>query len=116
MVPVNVMGTFAKLDWQIDMARAAGNVAAGAARTTGAIATLGLSLLVEKVAKETVAKTNDTNYCTPALAKKKIVPGKMTSASAPKKTGPSSTPPPAEKKSTNPLGAIGSGLKGLFGN
>jgi hypothetical protein len=88
MVPVNVMGTFAKLDWQIDMAGAAGNVAAGAARTTGAIATLGLSLLVEKVAKETVAKTDDTNYCTPALAGKKIVPGKMTSASAPKKNGP----------------------------
>jgi len=116
MVPVDIIGTFAEPDWQIDMAGAAGNVAAGAARTAGAIASLGLSLLVEKVAKEAVASTDDTDYCTPALAGKKVVPGKMTSASAPQKTDSSPTPPPVEKKDTNPLGAIGKGLKGLFGN
>ena len=121
MVPVNITGTFAKPDWQVDMANAAGNVAAGAARTAGAFATMGLSLLVEKVARETVARTDETDYCTPALAGKKIVPGKITTASAPKQPASgASTPPPARKKSTNPIeslgNSLGSGLKGLLGN
>jgi AsmA family protein len=122
MVPVDIIGTFAKPDWQIDMAGAAGNVAAGAARTAGAIATMGLSLLVEKAAKATVAKTDDTDYCTPALAGKKVVPGEMKSSeAAPEQQSGSSTPPaPAKEESSNPLGSIGkslgSGLKGLLGN
>jgi AsmA family protein len=118
MVPVDISGTFAKPDWQIDMAGAAGNVAAGAARTGAAIATMGLSLLVEKVAKETVAQTDSTDYCTPALAGKKVVPGEMKTAEAPKSQsgGTSSTPPPAETKSSNPLESIGKSLGGLLGN
>ncbi|NQU56746.1 MAG: AsmA family protein [Rhodospirillales bacterium] len=118
MVPVNISGTFVKPDWQIDMAGAAGNVVAGAARTAGAIATMGLSLLVEKVAKEAVGQFDETDYCTPALAGKKIVPGEMKSAAAPKQSG--TAPPPAKTKSANPLESIGkslgSGLKGLLGN
>ncbi|MBL6931450.1 MAG: AsmA family protein [Rhodospirillales bacterium] len=122
MVPVDVDGTFAKPDWHVDMAGAAGNVAAGAARTAGAIATMGLSLLVEKVAKSTVLSTDSNDYCTPALAGKAVVPGEMKSAEAPKQeTSGSSAPAPAkEEESSNPLGAIGKslggGLKGLLGN
>ena len=114
MVPVNISGTFAKPDWQIDMAGAAGNVVAGAARTAGAIASLGLSLLVEKVAKEAVGQFDETDYCTPALAGKQVIPGQMKSAAAPKQS--STTPPPAKTESTNPLESIGKSLGGLFGN
>ncbi len=122
MVPVDVIGTFAKPDWKVDMAGAAGNVAAGAARTAGAIATMGLSLLVEKVATETVMSTDTNDYCGPALAGKKVVPGEMKSAEAPKQesSGSSAPPPAKEEESSNPLGAIGkslgSGLKGLLGD
>ena len=117
MVPVDISGTFAKPDWHVDMAGAAGNVVAGAARTGAAIATLGLSLLVEKVAKETVAQTDNTDYCTPALAGKKVVPGAMKTAEAPKSQSGSAPPPaPTEKKSDNPLESIGKSLGGLFGN
>lgn len=121
MVPVDIDGTFAKPDWHIDMAGAAGNVAAGAARTGAAIATMGLSLLVEKVAKETVVKTDETDYCTPALAGKKIVPGEMKSAEAPKQESSGSAPAPApapakEEESSNPLEAIGKGIGNLLGN
>ncbi len=114
MVPVNITGTFAKPDWQIDMAGAAGNVVAGAARTAGAIASLGLSLLVEKVAKETVGQFDKTDYCTPALAGKQVIPGEMKSAAAPKQSG--NAPPPAKTESANPLKSIGKSLGGLFGN
>jgi len=121
MVPVNVTGRFAKPDWQVDMAAGAGNIATGAARTAGAISTMGLSLLVEKVAKETVAKADQTDYCTPALAGKKVTPGKMKAAEAPAQQPDSPSPPPApDRKSINPLDSIGkslgSGLKGLMGN
>jgi len=117
MVPVNIKGTYAKPDWEIDKMATAGNVAAGAARIGGAIATGGLSLLAEKVAKSTVAKTDNTDYCTPALAGKKVVPGKMAEAK-PAKSQPAPSKP-AEQKSSNPVEnvtkGLGSGLKSLFG-
>jgi len=121
MVPVNVIGTFAKPDWQVDMAGAAGNVAAGAARTAGAVATLGLSLLVEKAAKSVVPSTDETDYCTPALAGKKVVPGEMKASEAPKPQSSNSSPPPAAKEESSgaleTIGkSLGSGLKGLLGN
>lgn len=116
MVPVDVDGTFMKPEWHVDMAGAAGNVAAGAARTGAAIATLGLSLLVEKVAKSTVL-TDNTDYCTPALAGKKVVPGEMKEAKTDAKKESADTPPPAkEEESSNPLSKIGKGLGNLLGN
>ena len=111
MIPVNISGTFAKPEWALDVGATAGNVAAGVARTAGAVSTFGLSLLLEKAAKETVMKSDPTDYCGPALAGKKVVPGKVKSASAPKP----SSPAPTQKKSSNPIESIGSGLKGLFG-
>ena len=111
MVPINVSGTFAKPEWALDAAATAGNVAAGVARTAGAISTFGLSLLLEKAAKETVMKSDPTDYCRPALAGKKVVPGQVETASTPKTTSPA----PTQEKSENPIESIGSGLKGLFG-
>ncbi len=120
MIPVNVTGTFAKPDVAIDAVAGAGNVAAGAARVGTAIATGGLSLLVEKIAKETVAKTDNTDYCTPALAGKKIVPGEMKEAKSTAKTPDSGAVPAAKQDSAPTLDSvgkgIGSGLKSLFGN
>jgi len=122
MVPVDITGTFKKPEWAIDAAAMAGNVVAGAARTAGAIATGGLSLLVEKVAKSTVVKTDATDYCTPALAGKKVVPGKMAeakSADQPAKKPATSAVPKVEDVKKDPAGAvegITKGIKGLFGN
>ena len=120
MVPVDVTGTFAKPEWAIDAAAMAGNVAAGAARTGTAIATMGLSLLVEKAVSSAVKSVDNTDYCTPALAGKKVVPGKMAAAEEPKKSGTTtsttSAPAPAEKKEEGILGGVGSGLKSLFSN
>ncbi|MDD9878984.1 MAG: AsmA family protein [Magnetovibrio sp.] len=124
MVPVTIKGTFAKPDWEIDAAAAAGNVAAGAARTVGAISTLGLSLLAEKVVKSTVAKTDENDYCGPALAGKKVVPGKMAEAKIEEKpasgsggsTTTESAPAKTEEAPSNPVEGISKGLKSLFGN
>lgn len=118
MVPVTIHGTLAKPDWTIDAAAAAGNVAAGAARTGAAIATMGLSLLVEKaVGAAAGAAIDENDYCVPALAGKKVVPGAVKSADAPQKDSGGTAPQPAQKQeSDNPLESIGSGLKGLFGN
>jgi len=117
MIPVDIHGTLAKPDWTIDAAAAAGNVAAGAARTGAAVATLGLSLLVEKaVSSTTSGAVDETDYCVPALAGKKVVPGEMKSAEAPKKT--TSEPATTTTEPKKPEGAvegITSGLKGLFG-
>ena len=77
MVPVNLVGHFVDPQWHVDMAGAAGNIAAGAARTAGAISTLGLSLLIEKVATETMLESSNDDYCIAALAGKSVLPGKM---------------------------------------
>lgn len=120
MVPVDVSGTLAKPEWTIDKAAMAGNVAAGAARTGAAIATMGLSLLAEKaVGTVTGTVIDKTDYCTPALAGKKVTPEEPQTAEAPAKEGGSEQEPAAEK-SSNPVEGIakgiGSGLKGLLGN
>jgi uncharacterized protein involved in outer membrane biogenesis len=118
MVPVNIKGTFAKPDWELDMAAAAGNVAGGAARIGAAVATGGISLLVEGLtnkAKEGAGMVDKTDYCTPALAGKKVEPGKMTAAET-KSDQPaqkSGSEPAKKEESSNPLSK---GLKSLFGN
>jgi len=118
MVPVDVHGTLAKPDWTIDAAAAAGNVAAGAARTGAAIATMGLSVLVEKAVSTAAGSAIDENdYCVPALAGKKVIPGKTKTAEAPQKSGSQTTTPPVKKAPAGgALDSIGSGLKGLFGS
>ncbi len=119
MVPIDVSGTLAAPVWTIDKAAMAGNVVAGAARTGAAIATLGLSVLAEKVVGSVTKKIDNADYCTPALAGKKIVPGEPQKASA-EETPKPDTSKPAPAKSDNPVEGItkgiGSGLKSLFGN
>lgn len=120
MVPVDVSGTLAKPEWALDKAALAGNVAAGAARTGAAIATLGLSLLAEKaVGAATSTVFDETDYCTPALAGKKVVPGEAKAAEAPAKTETGTAAPAPKKEESAVEGVakgIGSGLKSLFGN
>jgi len=121
MVPVDVHGTLAKPDWTIDAAAAAGNVAAGAVRTGAAIATMGLSVLAEKAVSAATGSAVDQNdYCVPALAGKKVVPGKVKKAEAPTTSGAKSAPAPTTNNAgggaIKTLGdGIGSGLKSLFG-
>ncbi len=84
MVPINLVGHFVDPHWQVDVAGAAGNIAAGAARTAGAISTLGLSLLIEKVATQTMLEPS-IDFCIPALAGKSVLPGKMKAPTIQKK-------------------------------
>ncbi len=120
MVPVDILGTFKKPDWAIDAGAMAGNVAAGAARTAGAIATGGLSLLLEKAVKSAGPKTDETDYCTPALAGKAVVPGKMTEAKASGSDGAAPSGGTAQPEKKEGVGGavegVSKGLKSLFGN
>ncbi len=116
MVPIDVSGTLANPEWTIDKAAMVGNAAAGAARTAGAIATMGLSLLAEKAVGSVTASIDKTDYCTPALAGEVVVPGKEQAVETPQKSGSGSAAPAPETKKEGALEGIGSGLKSLFGN
>jgi uncharacterized protein involved in outer membrane biogenesis len=121
MIPVDIHGTLAKPDYTIDAAAAAGNVASGVARSGAAIATLGLSLLVEKAVSEGAGMAVDQNdYCALALAGKKVVPGKTEPQAASEKAGSNMPAKKTEQKkeegALDSIGeGIGSGLKSLFG-
>jgi len=129
MVPVNIKGTLAEPDWELDAAAVAGSVASGAARVGAAVATGGLSLLGEKLlsaGKEAAGAVDENDYCTPALAGKKVVPGEMKTAEKAKEPNSGSEQPAAagsEPKKKEEEGALdklgkglGSGLKNLLGN
>jgi AsmA family protein len=122
MVPVNIKGTFAKPDWELDAAALAGNAAAGAARVGTALATGGLSLLAEALVKKAGKSSgmiDKTDYCTPALAGKKVEPGEMAEAetkSEEKPAASSTEAAPAKKEEGGAVEGISKGLKSLFGN
>lgn len=122
MIPVNIKGTFANPDWEIDALAAAGNVASGASRIGAAVATGGISLLVEKLANtagESAGMIDKTDYCTPALAGKKVEPGKMEKAASTSKKssdGKTESAPAKKEESGSPVEGISKGLKSLFGN
>jgi uncharacterized protein involved in outer membrane biogenesis len=119
IVPVAINGTFLAPEWSLDkgalMANTAGTVAKGAA----AVATMGLSLLVESVEKRAVGAVDKTDYCTPALAGKKVVPGQVAEVKTDDTSG-SSQPAPQQKKQEMGADAVvdgvSKGLKSLFGN
>ena len=119
IVPVAITGTFLAPEWSLDkgalMANTAGTVAKGAA----AVATMGLSLLVESVAKRAVGAVDKTDYCTPALAGKKVVPGQVAEVKTDDMSG-SSHPAPQQKKQEMGddavVDGVSKGLKSLFGN
>ncbi len=60
----------------------AGNAASTVAKGAAAIATGGLSLLAESVLTRAADAVDKTDYCTPALAGKKVVPGELSDASS----------------------------------
>ncbi len=121
MIPVDLIGTFANPDYKLDAAALAGNAASSAAKVGAAVATGGISLLVDALAskaKEATGLVDKTDYCTPALAGKKVVPGKMAEAKTEEKPAASggSTAEPAKKEDGGALEGVTKGLKGLFGN
>ena len=120
MVPVDISGTLAKPEWAIDKAAMAGNVVSGAARTGAAIATMGLSVLAEKMVGAATSQVFDqADYCTPALAGEKVVPGEVTAVEGSKKDSGAGAEPAAKEPESAVEGVakgIGSGLKSLFGN
>jgi len=121
MVPVNIKGTLAEPDWELDATAVAGSVASGAARVGAAVATGGLSLLGEKLlsaGKEATGAFDENDYCTPALAGKKVVPGEMKTAEkagdpVPGVSQPSAPGGEPAKKEEGALDSLTKGLGGL---
>ncbi len=124
LVPVDLVGTFAKPDYKIDAASLAANTAGTVVKGAAAIATMGLSLLAESAAKRAVGAVDTTDYCTPALAGQKVVPGKLAEAKeepkqAPAKQGTQSgtqKAPAQQEQKGGVTEGISKGIKSLFGN
>lgn len=114
VVPVSITGTFLEPEWALSKGALAGNVAGSVAKGAAAIATGGLSLLAESVFKRAVNTVDKTDYCTPALAGKKVIPGEP----EPAEGGSGGSEQPAEQKSgvEGAAEGISKGLKSLFGN
>jgi len=111
LVPVNVTGTFLQPDYSLDKAGLVGNAAGTALRGIGAFATFGASLLVENQINQSI---DQTDYCKPALAGKKVTLMKTESKPA---TETTKTPPrQTQPTGGNPAGDLVKGLKSLFGN
>lgn len=119
IVPVAITGTFLTPEWSLDKGALLANTAGTVAKGAAAVATMGLSLLVESVAKRAVGTVDKTDYCTPALAGKKVVPGQVAEVKTDDTSG-SSQPAPQEKKQETGADAVvdsvPKGLKSLFGN
>ncbi len=118
VVPVAITGTFLEPEWALDKGALLGNTASTVAKGAAAFATMGLSLLAESAAKRAVGSIDTTDYCTPALAGKTVVPGKMEGAGggSPSSGGASE---PAKQDSGGAGGVVdgvSKGLKSLFGN
>ena len=82
------------------------------------LATGGVSLLGQAAVAGATEALDKTDYCTPALAGKKVVPGEKEKAEA---AEPATTSEPSKTEAVQDkvksLGeGLGSGLKGLFGN
>ncbi len=119
IVPVAITGTFLEPEWALDKAALAGNAASTVAKGAAAVATMGLSLLIESAAKRAVNSIDTTDYCTPALAGKAVVPGNMEQADSGSSSGGSGTTEPAKQDSGSSGGVVdgvSKGLKSLFGN
>lgn len=117
VVPVAITGTFLEPEWALDKGALLGNTAATVAKGAAAFATMGLSLLAESAAKRAVGSIDTTDYCTPALAGKTVVPGKMEGAGG--GTSSSGGAEPAKQDSGGAGGVVdgvSKGLKSLFGN
>ncbi|MBO6521013.1 MAG: AsmA family protein [Rhodospirillales bacterium] len=119
VVPVAITGTFLEPEWALDKGALLGNTASTVAKGAAAFATMGLSLLAESAAKRAVGAVDTTDYCTPALAGKTVVPGKMEEAGSGGDTSSSGGSEPAKQDSGGAGGVVdgvSKGLKSLFGN
>lgn len=118
LTPVKVGGTLANPSVSPDPAALAGTVAGTAARVGGAVATMGLSLLAERVVNEAKDKVVDTtDYCAQALAGKQVVPGGGGGGDTSSSSGSGSGDGGQQQGGGgNPVEELGKGLKGLFGN
>jgi len=112
LVPVDITGTFTNPDYVLDKTALIGNAAGTALKSVGAIATLGVSLLAEKTINDNI---DQTNYCKPALAGKKVT---LMNSQPSSTSSTTSTPTENNKKSApeNPAESIVNDLKSLFGN
>ncbi|MGJ3259240.1 MAG: AsmA family protein [Rhodospirillales bacterium] len=118
VVPVAITGTFLEPEWALDKGALLGNTATSVAKGAAAFATMGLSLLAESAAKRAAGAVDKTDYCTPALAGKTVVPGKMEEAggSGGSSSGGGSEPAKQESGSGGVADGVSKGLKSLFGN
>tara|TARA_R110002167_G_scaffold89713_6_gene242088 strand:- start:2505 stop:4610 length:2106 start_codon:yes stop_codon:yes gene_type:complete len=118
IVPIAITGTFLKPEWALDKAALVGNAATTVAKGAAAFATMGLSLLAESVVNRAVNAIDTTDYCTPALAGKTVIPGKMESVDSGTSgsSGDGSAPAQQPTESSNPVEDVTKGLKSLFGN
>jgi uncharacterized protein involved in outer membrane biogenesis len=119
VVPVTISGTLLKPEWELSKAALAGNAASTVTKGAAAIATGGLSLLAESVLTRAADAVDKTDYCTPALAGKKVVPGELSDASSGSNASSSGgSAQPSEQKSgvEGAADGISKGLKSLFGN
>lgn len=115
IVPVTITGTFLKPEWELSKGALLGNAAGTVAKGAAAIATGGLSLLAEGIFNRAVDAVDKTDYCTPALAGKKVVPGEVSDASSNPDSG-SSEPAPKKSGVEGAAEGVTKGLKSLFGN
>ena len=77
---------------------------------------MGLSLLAESAAKRAVGAIDTTDYCTPALAGKTVVPGKMEQTEGGgSSSGGGSEPAKQDSGSGGVVDGVSKGLKSLFG-
>lgn len=116
-VPVNVGGVLAEPDIKPDTVETAKAVVGTVGTVVGAVATGGVSLLGQAAVSE--ATLDETDYCTPALAGKKVVPGELKKAEAEEKGTEPAQESTVEKVGDKVKGlgeSLGGGLKGLFGN
>lgn len=119
VVPVTITGTFLKPEWELNKTAIVGNAASTVAKGAAALATGGLSLLAESVLTRAADSVDKTDYCTPALAGKKVVPGQLSDASSgsnDSSSGGSAQPPEQKGGVEGAADGISKGLKSLFGN
>ena len=116
VVPVAITGTFLEPEWALDKGALLGNTATTVAKGAAAFATMGLSLLAESAAKRAAGAIDTTDYCTPALAGKTVVPGKMEQTDGGgSSSGGGSEPAKQDSGSGGVVDGVSKGLKSLFG-
>lgn len=116
IVPVAITGTFLEPEWALDKAALLGNTAGTVAKGAAAFATMGLSLLVESAAKRAVGSIDKTDYCTPALAGKTVIPGKMEQTGGGSSSSGGSEPAKQDSGAGGVVDGVSKGIKSLFGN